>query len=180
MNYLVADIETSGLNLIKDVPVQFGYEVHSETRKLSSGDFYMKPLEPLSLEVQAIHGITNEFLAEKGISLAEGAERYNKLFWQFKPLVIVGYNFMNFDFPMIQNWLFNHNKKMFKHPPCCGIIDVMHLASIFFKTSKWPKLSQAAKDLGISINETCLHNATEDVRLTWEVYKKIREFVWTD
>jgi DNA polymerase III alpha subunit (gram-positive type) len=180
MNYLVCDIETSGLDLINDVPVQLAYEIHNgNTDKLIKlGSFYMKPPKPLSEEVQKVHGITNEFLDSPGVlTLAQGAGIYEQLFWNYRPIMIVGYNIINFDFPMIQNWLLRHNPKAFKHPPCITIIDVMHLASLYFKTFKWPKLSVAAKDLDIPFDKEELHNASGDVRLTWEVFKKVRSII---
>jgi hypothetical protein len=52
----------------------------------------------------------------------------------------------------------------------------MHLYSIFARTTKWIKLSQAAKELGIT-PEGKLHNAQTDVSLTWQIYKEIGEIV---
>ena len=178
MNYLTVDIETTGLNLISDLPIQFAYlgakKAPSGTWTTESDAFYIKSLRPIPEAASRVNRITDETLLRSGIPLGRAAEDYNKLVWSYQPVTLIGYNIINFDLPIIQNWLFDWNPKRFKHPPVEVVIDVMHLAGRHFKTKKWLKLSLAAQKLGIEFDEESLHDALVDVKLTWEVFKLLK------
>ncbi len=175
--YLGFDLETTGLNIMKDEPVQFaGMLFSSNGICMRSLKFYINTDVPIEPGAAKVHGITKEMIIAEGYSRSLAAERYVNLVWEFQPLTLFGYNAANFDFPMWQNFLLKHKIGQFKHPPIIGLIDVMHLCSVEFKTRKWPKLSEAAKKLGIQFNEGELHDAKADIELTWKImevlYKK--------
>ena len=178
------DIETTGLDLIKSRPIQFAFEIYQKkSHVIGSGYnliaermFYIKQSKPLPTKTIELTGITDEILDRKGLSNTQATDYYHSLIWTHQPAIIVGYNFINFDFPIIQNWLFQFRLGNFKHPPSCAILDVMHLYSMYARTTKWIKLSQAAKELSIT-PEGKLHNAQTDVSLTWQIYTAIGEIV---
>jgi len=64
-NYIVLDIETTGLDTTKDVPIQLAYESYSldvPTQVFflnKKGAFYIKPRARLSPEIIKITGITD-------------------------------------------------------------------------------------------------------------------------
>jgi DNA polymerase III epsilon subunit-like protein len=177
MYYLGFDLETTGLNVMNDEPVQFaGMVFDSAGRCRRSLSFYINTDVPIQPGAQAVHKITKEKIQADGFSCALATERYTELVWEFQPITLFGFNAANFDFPMWQNFMLKHKAGMFKHPPVIGLLDVMHMCSVEFKTRKWPKLSVAAKTLGIAFKDEDLHDAKADIELTWKVleclYKK--------
>ena len=169
--YVVIDTETTGLDLINDVPIQLAYQVRLFNGNVTSkGVWYHKIDKPLPKIITEITGITDETLKMYGISLGSGAERYHNLIWDNKPVTLLGYNILNFDFPLIQNWLIHYKKGKFKHPPLLKIIDVMQLASEYFKTRKWLKQSVAAERLKLDFDPSKLHDAEYDIDLCWRIF----------
>ena len=179
MYEIVIDIETTGLNILEDVPIELGYVVYYGREEINSGSFYIRPHRkhlPLNPQIVKITGIDEERLEKHGISTAEATQRWHNLVWRYQPCTLVGYNLLNFDFPMIQNWLATYHSVRFKHPPIAKISDVMHMVGIAVKTRSWLKLREAAELLQVSFAEEDLHTALGDVRLTYKIYDKIREF----
>lgn len=171
MNYIILDIETTGLDVKKSLPIQLAYEVHNEHIQKEKGSFYLKPEILVSEEIEKITGITNKMLFEQGISMLDGVSKYSAMIWRHQPCLLIGYNILNFDFPIIQNWLQEYVLGKFKHPPVYGILDVMQMASIHFKTRHWLKLSEAGRKLGVVFASESLHNAEIDVNLTWQIFE---------
>lgn len=173
MNYVVLDVETTGLDITKDSPIQIAWEIHNEQYKLlEQKSIYIKTYG-LNPKITEIIGITPEILLEKGISPRDAANVYHSLLWRYYPVVLIGYNVVNFDFPLIQNWLVRQIPGRFKHPPSLGLQDVMFMCCVAFKDKKWPKLAAAGKRLKIKFNPEALHDARADVKLTWEIFKKL-------
>jgi DNA polymerase III epsilon subunit-like protein len=174
MNYLGMDLETTGLNTMTDEPVQVAWMVfNKENEKLFEKDLLIKTKVPISEGAQKIHGITREKVDNYGKAPSAVCEDYHQLIWQFKPVIIFGFNIINFDYIMWQNFLSRYKSGIFKHPPVVQVVDVMHLTSIGLRTNKWPKLSAAAEQLGISFDKDSLHGALADVELTWQVWQEL-------
>lgn len=176
------DLETTGLDLIHDAPVQFACLVHArkkdersqltrKTRLINPGDQYL----PIPEGATNVHGIRDEDVIKEGISAADFCDFYHKLIWKYQPATVIGYNIANFDFPLLQNFLLKHHENRFKHPPILGVFDVMHYASYMLGTKKWLKLGECAKHLSVPYNPSLLHDAMEDVIVTQRVYVALRE-----
>jgi len=181
MNFIVLDIETTGLDITRDNPIQIAWEVYNEKyKRLEQSSIYIKT-NYLHPKITEITKITIELLREKGITPQAAANVYHSLLWKYYPAVLVGYNIVNFDFPMIQNWLVRNIPGRFKHPPSLGIQDVMFMCCVTFNTRKWIKLVDAGKRFKIKFNSRALHNAGVDVNLTWKIFEKLcplEEFKW--
>jgi DNA polymerase III epsilon subunit-like protein len=179
--YIVVDLETTGVKVLEDLPVQLAYEVYfvNTEKKIwlqnEADCFWINP-KPKSIDPQAemTHGISQTFLDRKGEGLSLVASKWHSVIWNYHPTYLIGYNIINFDFPIIVNWLYHYSKGKFKFPPLLGILDVMFLAQRHFKMRGWPKLSESARKLNLEFNEEDLHDARDDVRLTWRVFAKIR------
>ena len=174
MNYITFDIETTGLDIYKDTPIQMAYTVHDSNDKLlTEKSFYIYNGKKLNPIITQITGITDDVLLDHGVSPNAGVVMWQTALRAFQPLTLVGYNIVNFDFPMVQNWINNNSSERFKSPAVCALIDVMILIAAI-KKSKWMKLIKAAEAYNISFKAEELHDALADVRVTWELYKKIR------
>ena len=180
INYIVLDIETTGLDTTKDVPIQLAYESYS-LAQLSGiffpdkkGAFYIKPRARLSPVITKITGITDSLLEDEGLSSRDAVNNYHSLVWTHWPAWLVGYNIVNFDFPIIQNWLSKYTPGRFKHPPLLGVIDVMFLCCKHFGQKKWPKLVDAGQRLKINFDPKGLHDARADVDLTWKILAELK------
>lgn len=170
MNNLVFDLEATGLNILTDEPI-------SLTVYNPQGDQYhnwfINSKVSIDPGAMAVHGLTKEFILKNGYAPFVAAEAYNALIWENWPVILLGYNCTSFDFPMLQNFLARHNKKVFKHPPVTQVIDVMHLVGAQSKSKKWPKLSEVADRLGIVYEPEILHTSKGDCWLTWKIYEKV-------
>lgn len=174
MNYITIDIETTGLDIIRDSPIQIAWEVRNEDYKLlEANSILVKANKKLDIRIVAITRITDELLRTQGIPPSAAGNIYHSLLRKYFPAVLIGYNILNFDFPMIQNWLTRVIPGRFKHPPIMGVQDVMFTCCDYFKTKKWPKLVAAGQRLKIDFNAENLHDARADVNLTWKIFEKL-------
>lgn len=176
MFYLAMDLETTGVNPAKDEPVQIAGVVKSDNgRTMTTLNELIITKVPISEGAMAVHKITQEKILAEGLEPWAVCKKYQDLVWEYQPITIIGYNLINFDLPMWQLFMLNHNRNRFKLPPVHTIIDVMHCCSVFFKTTKWLKLSVAAEKLGIEFNALGLHDALVDVELTWSIYEVLKQ-----
>jgi|GEM_PF-3660431 len=175
MYYITADIETTGLDIYRNEPIQLAYMIHNEADQFIHEDsFCINVGYKLPDIITEITGQTQEKLARDGISRKDAVTAWRNIIKRYQPAILIGYNIINFDFPMIQNWINTNCDERFKFPPISQIIDVMIIIADMRK-SKWMKLIDAANAFGIVFKAESLHEALTDVRITWELYKKIRE-----
>jgi DNA polymerase III alpha subunit (gram-positive type) len=171
MYYLIVDIETTGLNKLKDTPIQIAWQVlNNKRQKVGKGSYYINPIKPISKTVIAITGIAQETLSARGYIDTVAANKYRQLVWKWQPCTLVGHNLIGFDFPILHNWLERFYSGPFKQPPIVALEDTMHMASIKWHTKKWLKLEECGRRLEILFNKEQLHNAEADVALTTAVY----------
>jgi len=177
MNYITLDLETTGVDVQRDKPIQFAWVVHNSYNVRQTATKFLVNNQDIKVDpfIENLTGITNEEIREKGISPATAVQRYNTAVWSFQPAILVGYNLINFDLPILQNFLCENVPGRFKFPPLAGIWDVMHLCSKFFKTKKWLKLAEAGKKLDILFDADRLHDALADVNLTWAIFQELKE-----
>jgi DNA polymerase III epsilon subunit-like protein len=129
--------------------------------------------EPGALEV---HGLTSKFLRENGISCKEAANKWRDLIWKYKPILLLGYNCINFDIPIIMRLCKKYPKNhAFPWPPVMAIADVMFLAQWQFQKKGWPTLKETVDRLGIPSDPERFHDAEYDVAMTWKCFVKLTE-----
>lgn len=187
MHYVTFDLETTGVNICKDQPVQIAglvawVDEAAKTWRLVREESFLVKLESMQVRInpKALekHGITEEMAMDEGKDTWEAAEWWRAL-GLLRPVKLVGYNCLTFDYPMMVNFTERCSRQpIFKHPSLVGVVDVMHLVSPAF-AGKWPKLEFAAKKYEVEVPEGGrLHEALTDVRLTWGVYCKLHR--WTE
>jgi DNA polymerase III epsilon subunit-like protein len=193
-NFIVFDLETSGVDTNKAQIVQIG-AVCVDARRLeiiegSEFDVLIKPLygeecakaglQELTDGAINIHKKGHALLAEKGVALETGisnfvsyvnTHNYGKSKW--KSPIPCGYNSNNYDIPILKRDLVRTNQAYPFHPSIS--VDVMQLLFLFFENDKnVTRLSADSlirkhmgwKDKGES------HDALGDVIMTAEVLIK--------
>lgn len=108
----------------------------------------------------------NEFLDER-------VDKYDKQDKMF----LVGYNNASFDNPFFRAFFKQNNHKYFGSYFYPNPLDVYVLATEKLKEVRHEmenfKLHTVAKELGIEVDESKLHDAEYDLNLTWKIYKKV-------
>lgn len=176
---IVFDLETTGLNITTDIPIQIcAIAYDNNYRELDVLEFYIKPHDEgfqLPEIITRITGITTDILVHQGIPTISAVTRWQHFLRKHYPVHLYGYNCLSFDYPMIMNWVNKYCGDRFKFPPIHEVTDIMHKASSALQTTRWLKLSDCATKLGVPYDAAKLHEAKADVRLTTGVWRKVQE-----
>ena len=93
---IVLDFETTGVNPLKDLPVQAACAVYDYNgEELEYWVPLIYPKIAIDPGAEKVHGISEEVLKIKGISLTEFSEKWHKFVWKYRPANILGYNIIN-------------------------------------------------------------------------------------
>lgn len=169
MQGVIVDTETTGLTMSGEI-CEIGI-IDAVTGEIILSTL-VKPLFPIPDDAAAIHGISNEDVAD--------APSWLDIFGRFVKAVhgqrIFAYN-AEFDFRMIAQSSEKHGLPDPKYP----MIDVMKpYAKMFGEPSqfkgdaRWQKLTKAAADQGIDISGLQAHRAVSDCEITRRLMNKMR------
>ncbi|UUD36951.1 DNA polymerase III polC-type [Mycoplasmopsis californica] len=165
--YIVFDVETTGLSPILDEVIEFGASVVKGKSIIKNYQFLIKPTHPVSEEITKLTGITNEML-ESGLSQKEGIE---KIYNIVKNKVTVAHNAafdMNVILQKFEEYGFDDGNTTF--------IDTLSLSRIISKDNDKHTLGAVAKRLGITYNTTEAHRGDYDAEVLakiWIVFKNL-------
>lgn len=169
MNYIVCDIETTGLNPNIHEIIEIGAIKVRDEEIVDRFSALIKPIQPISDFITNLTGITNE-MVENQPNEAEVLREFLSFIGDSK--VLIGHNIDSFDFPFINrrlevNGLPNIRKQT---------IDTLTLARerISFQNISNHKLETVARYFHISGVQS--HRALEDVITTWEIFKKLSTY----
>ena len=153
----IFDVECTGLDVAKDRVVSLSV-AKLGTSGQSMFDFFVNPGIPMSEEVIAVHGITNEEAAEW-----EPFERQVAQIWEvIRDCDLAGFNLLNYDIPILWEEFYR-----------CGIvwelsgIRIIDVGNIFKK--KEERTLSAAVQFYLGREHEGAHNAQDDVTATLEV-----------
>lgn len=164
-DYIVIDIETTGLDPEKDEILEIAAIKYSENEEKEAFCRVIKVQNALKKEIVELTGITDSFVSENGTDI-EAALRD---FWDFAGRArLVGYN-ISFDMSFLRNASIEHNVKM-QANKC---VDILAQARKKISGAKNYKLSTVAQWLGIDMEQK--HRAESDCRLAFEIYRKLNE-----
>ena len=165
MRQIVLDTETTGLDWKNgDRVIEIGC-VELRNRALTGQRFhaYVNPKRAISAEAQNVHGISEDFLADKPVFAAIAPDFEN--FVRGAELVIHN---ASFDVGFL-----DHELKLLKHPGisslCAGVIDTLALAREQ-NPGKRASLDALCERYGIDNARRTLHGALLDAELLAEVY----------
>jgi DNA polymerase-3 subunit epsilon len=152
------DTETTGTNVKTDRVVQFGWT----TSTGKSGSFYINPGIPMPAGAQAVHGITDEMLAAAEPFAAVAGKIKASL---EKADVIVGYNILAFDIPILQAELER-----------CGMTwapraDQKVIDPFLIFSRQYPKTLTGAIKFFCGFDHVGAHDALDDAVGCFEVFK---------
>lgn len=158
---VVFDLETTGLDLVKDRIIQISYIKVMPNGEEIRRNYIINPGKPIPYEVQQLTGITNEDVAGKP-SFKELARTLEE---EFKGCDFAGFNSNNFDIPVLaEEFLragidFDFNK--------CRLVDA---CSIFRKMERRNLAAAYQFYCGRKMEEDFeAHRADEDTEATYRV-----------
>ncbi|MCE5195917.1 MAG: 3'-5' exonuclease [Negativicutes bacterium] len=152
--YCLVDIETSGLDPARAEIVELACSIVSDARIIGDFSVLLRPSQPMSEEVIAIHGIRNEDV-ESAFSPADALARFE---FYIGDLPLVAHN-ANFDFTFIQSAL--------GYPLPNALFDSMALAQLLLPAQ--PHYSVSALCAYFNIVNEQAHRALSDCHATAEI-----------
>lgn len=188
--FIVYDLETTGKKKDIDRIVQFSanrYEViNGIYQMVKSIDLYIKPPFLMEQAVVDIHGITNEFLADKPREEDVFPVIYE--FFNDPDCIITGYNILKFDNVFMKH-MYERNGALFDLDDE-RFVDIYGIAKSVIHPKEVEdhslKLSNVASYLGIT-EDFNFHSAAEDIQATWlvgvelaKLYKKMFKDPWNN
>lgn len=163
-NYVLVDIETTGLSPIYDDIIEIGAIKVKNNQMIDSYNQLIKIDRNLPEMITELTGITDEMLKTGKLPQIVLEE-----FVEFvKDDVIIGHN-VNFDLGFLQNKC----KKYLGYNLSNDYIDTLFLARRLVPNSINHKLGTLAKLFNISYEGA--HRGLKDVEITYELYNKLRE-----
>jgi CRISPR-associated protein Cas2 len=166
-NYVVADVETTGLNSDRDDLLEIGAIKIANHEQIGSYNVLININKPVPPEIIRLTGITTQMTAEAGIPLLDAMGGFISF---VENLPIVAHNS---DFDM--GFLLSACAK-------CGLplltnrcIDTLLLSRRLLKGLQNYKLATLVKHFGIPHNDA--HRSLGDCRVTWEIYKKLMKMM---
>ena len=185
MKLFYYDVETCGLKPNLHSIHQLSAIIEIDGRVVETLDLKMRPhpkskIEPMALstcgvteeQIRAYPDPVQQFKRLKAV-LAKYVDPHNPKDKMFR----AGFNNAKFDNEFLVTWFALNNDEshfMYFWPDC---IDVMVLASSYLAPIRHTlpsfKLHRVATTLGITLDNTKLHNALYDVELTREIHKRL-------
>ncbi len=164
-NYVVIDIETTGLQ-DSDQIIEIG-ALRIEGGKIKERfSVLLKNEKPLPQKIIELTGITDEILAQDGISTKEAIEDFRKFCGESE---LVGHN-VQFDLRFLQSAFIKHGISMMRN----NTIDTMRIARKNIDCIEGYDLETLAKFFSIEYYN--LHRVLDDCLLTYKIFEKLKEF----
>lgn len=174
MNICFIDFETTGIDVFKDNPIEFGAVLVNEKNEIVA-EFHsylaLRTKRKFSAQSKLIHGLDESKLNE--------APEQNKMLTKFFEEFGTDYRFagwnINFDVSFfrrichLNNFMREYNKIYHRHIDVQSISYFLSQKNIMLEREK--SLSDLADYFGLERQEK--HSAIEDAKLTFEVYKKL-------
>ena len=179
------DLETTGLKFWKNGIHQISGCIEIDGDVKEEFNFHVKPNPACVIEDEAldVSGVTleqinaypdmNVVYNQIKTMLSKYVNRYNK----YDKFFLVGYNNAPFDNQFFRAFFVQNNDNYFGSYFWSSAIDVMVLAANHLKSTRHTmedfKLKTVANTLGVTVDESKLHDALYDIYLTRAVYRKI-------
>ena len=175
-NLFFYDLETTGFDHNTNAIHQIAgcIEIDGEVKEWF--DFKCKPFNSAKIkpDALAIAGVTEEQIMQYPEPKLVHANLVNTIGRHtYDKLTLVGFNIKSFDNRFLHRFFSRHRTAQgvtqfsFEDTFHSECIDIKHLCKIK------GKLFEVAQQLGITVNQKELHNATYDIYLTREIYKKL-------
>lgn len=177
--YLVFDAETTGIDVHEDRIVQwFMATADAEGNLLDTWQWFLDPGIPIPEEASAVHGLTNEWLAENGMQAPTALDDIRLIFLENIDLIHVAFN-MAFDLSILDAEFKRHGitdsfGQYMKDK--ARLVDGLVIDRHNDKYRKGKRtLAAQADHYGVEYDAESLHDARVDVELTAKVTVKVLE-----
>ena len=186
MKILYFDLETTGLNPAKNGIHQISGILEVDKKVITKINFKVQPNPICQIEEDALKvaGVTKEqIMAYPPMSdihkqLTELLALHCNKFDKADKLLLCGYNNASFDNLFLRGFFLQNKDNYFGSWFWSASIDVMVLAAHYLINRRVKmtdfKLKTVAKELGIEVDDSKLHDAFYDVELTKKIYDIIR------
>lgn len=182
---LFFDTETTGLDHKINSIHQLSGAVVIDGKIVERFNFKLKPHENDIISEQALS--ISKISLEQIMSYPDAKETYLKFIEMLSKYVdrfnksdkfhLVGYNIHRFDIPFLQEFFNRHNDKYMNSWFWTNPLDCYLLASYKLKGKRHLmsdfKQMTVAKELGIEVDESKLHDAEYDVSILMEIYNRL-------
>jgi DNA polymerase III epsilon subunit family exonuclease len=163
--FTVFDIETSGLDPLKDEVLEIAGLKMKGPLEIDRFEMLLRPTRSIPPEVEKIHGLNEFFLLVNG---QDGREVINEFLKFIKDSIVVGHNIIGFDWLFIQNY----SKKYSFGLPQNNLIDTLLLARKILVLPQY-NLTAVARSFGFENRNA--HRAMPDVEVNAQVFVKLME-----
>lgn len=167
MEYVVFDIETTGLDTLNDRIIEIGALRIKDNKVVGEFDKLINPGIVIPFEVTNINGITNEMVANEdypGVVLSQ----FNKFIEGVD--FLIGHNAIRFDYPFLKSEF----QRNFVKSADYLVKDTVRIARIKLRRElRSYTLKNLTAYYGIINKEA--HRALSDVYATYELYEKLNK-----
>lgn len=179
------DLETTGLDNSKCAIHQLSGAIEIDGEIKEYFNIKMRPFDGAQIAQEALNvsNLTIDIIMryntpEIGFqTLMMILNRYVNKFDKKDKFFLVGYNNSSFDDPFLKNFYIRYGDKFFYSYFWVNSIDVMTLATehLAYKRHLMEnfKLVTVARELGLTVDETKLHEASYDIDLTISLYREL-------
>lgn len=185
LKQLFFDLETTGTDSFKHGIHQLAGAILIDGKTIETFDIKVQPNAGAVLdeEALAVSGITIDTLRTY-LPILEGYNQFTTMlgkhvnkFDKTDKFFLCGYNNASFDNQFLRRWFDHCNDKYFGSWFHSNCLDVLVLASEHLKNVRHTmpnfQLKTVAKQMGIDVDESKLHDAMYDIHLTVSIYDLI-------
>ena len=163
-DYVVFDLETTGLNKFEDKIIEIGAIKYINGVETDRFQTYINPQKHIPLEVTNINGIS-----DRDVKNAPKAEKALSDFWDFiGNYPLIAYN-SDFDMGFIQVNCYNTLGKTVEN----DVVDALPLAKEYLWQLPNKKLETVKQHFGLTVGS---HNAIDDCVVTNHLYQYCKQF----
>ena len=180
------DVETTGLDPVKNGIVQISGMIDVEGKPQKYFDYSCKPMagdeiEEAALKVHGIRDFSNlEHPLDVYTSLKVLLSNYVNQYDKQDKFTFIAYN-AKFDYDFMRAWFNKCGDKYFGSffwfPPVCVMIMAMWYLEDKRSMLNNFKLMTVAKFMGITVDESKLHDSLYDIKITREVYDRLTNMI---
>lgn len=162
-NYVVLDLEMTGLNAKTDVILEVGAVRIREEKVTADYTALLNPRRRLSDQIVSLTGITQD-MADGG---RDSEEVMTEFFAFLGEDVLIGQNLM-FDYSFLKQWAVNHNF-LFERQA----VDTLKLARRFLPEEEKKDLGSLCRYFGVERRNA--HRALDDATETWQIFEALKK-----
>ncbi|MBE4703922.1 PolC-type DNA polymerase III [Spiroplasma platyhelix] len=164
LEYLVFDLETTGLSVNYHEIIEFGYVVIKNGAVIEQNTILIKPETPVTSHITELTSIDNEMLADKPML----KDKINEIKAILANRVLVAHNanfdmgflkaaFKKFDFPVLDN----------------PVVDTLQLARVLKPELKYYRLGTVCRAFSVKYDSETAHRADYDANVLAQVFLKM-------